>query len=125
LEAHNLAGRAELATVNGHLEAEFDTLPSSSIELKSVNGSVDLTIPSDSKAEIEANTVNGGIDNDFGLHVVHHRYVGHDLRGELGGGGARIKLEDVNGRIDIRHASDGRALSPVKDLSHGNDADDI
>lgn len=124
LEAHNLAGRAELATINGHLEAQFDALPSSSIELKSVNGSVELTIPSDSKAEIEAKTVNGGIDNDFGLHVVHHRYVGHDLRGELGGGGAHIRLEDVNGRIEIRHASDGRALSPVKDLSHG-DSDEM
>lgn len=124
LEAHNLAGRSELATINGHLEAEFDALPSSSIELKSVNGSVDLTIPSDSKAEIEANTVNGGIDNDFGLRVVHHRYVGHDLRGELGGGGAHVRLEDVNGRIEIRHASDGRTLSPVKDLSHG-DSDEM
>jgi DUF4097 and DUF4098 domain-containing protein YvlB len=121
LEAHNLAGRSELATINGRLEVQFDALPSSSIELKSVNGSVDLTIPSDSKAEIEANTVNGGIENDFGLRVVHHRYVGHDLRGELGGGGAHVRLEDVNGRIEIRHASDGRALSPAKDLSHGDD----
>jgi DUF4097 and DUF4098 domain-containing protein YvlB len=121
LEAHNLAGRSELATINGHLEVEFDALPSSSIELKSVNGSVDLTIPSDSKAEIEANTVNGGIDNDFGLRVVHHRYVGHDLRGELGGGGTHVRLEDVNGRIEIHHASDGRTLSPAKDLGHGDD----
>jgi len=125
LEAHNLAGRTELATINGHLDVQFDTLPSSSIELKSVNGPVELTIPSDSKAEIEANTVNGGIENDFGLRVIHHRYVGHDLRGELGGGGAHVRLEDVNGRIEIRHASDGRALSPVKDLSHGDKDDEM
>ncbi len=118
LEAHNLAGRAELSTINGHLDARFDRLAGSSVELKSVNGSVELTIPSDSKAEIEASTVSGGIENDFGLHVNHHRFVGHDLRGELGNGGPRIKLENVNGRIEIRHASDGRALSPVKDLSH-------
>jgi hypothetical protein len=126
LEAHNLAGRADLSTVNGHLDARFDQMSGSSVELKSVNGSVALTIPSDSKAEIEASTVSGGIENDFGLHVNHHRYVGHDLRGELGTGGPRIKLENVNGRIDIRHASDGRTLSPVKDLSHrdGDDEDD-
>ena len=124
LEAHNLSGRAELSTVNGHLDAKFDELPGSSVELSSVNGSVELTIPSDSKAEIEASTVSGGIENDFGLHVNHHRYVGHDLRGELGSGGARIKLENVNGRIEIRHASDGRALSPVKDLSHRDSDDD-
>jgi DUF4097 and DUF4098 domain-containing protein YvlB len=124
LEAHNLAGRAELSTINGHLDARFDELPGSSVELKSVNGSLELTIPSDSKAEIEASTVSGGIENDFGLHVNHHRFVGHDLRGELGNGGARIKLENVNGRIEIRHASDGRTLSPVKDLSHRDRDDD-
>jgi len=124
LEAHNLSGRAELSTINGHLDARFDQLAGSSINLNSVNGSVELTIPSDSKAEIEASTVSGGIDNDFGLHVNHHRYVGHDLRGELGSGGPRIKLENVNGRIEIRHASDGRALSPVKDLSHRDKDDD-
>jgi hypothetical protein len=126
LEAHNLSGRAELSTINGHLDARFDQLTGSSVELKSVNGSVELTIPSDSKAEIEASTVSGGIENDFGLHVNHHRFVGHDLRGELGSGGPHIRLEDVNGRIQIRHASDGRALSPAKDLSHrdGDDEDD-
>lgn len=124
LQAHNLSGRAELSTINGHLEANFDQLPGSSVELKSVNGSVGLTIPSDSKAEIEASTVSGGIDNDFGLHVNNHRFVGHDLRGELGSGGPRIKLEDVNGRISIHHASDGRALSPAKDLSHRDSDDD-
>ncbi|MGD0570250.1 MAG: DUF4097 family beta strand repeat-containing protein [Candidatus Sulfotelmatobacter sp.] len=124
LEAHNLAGRAELSTINGHLDANFDRLPGSSIDLNSVNGSLELTIPSDSKAEIEAETVSGGIENDFGLHVNHHRYVGRDLRGELGTGGPRIKLANVNGRIEIRHASDGRALSPVKDLSHRDKGDD-
>lgn len=118
LAAHNLSGRAELSTINGHLDARFDQLGGSSIELNSVNGSVELTIPSDSKAEIGASTVSGGIENDFGLHVNHHRFVGHDLRGELGNGGPRITLHNVNGRIDIRHASDGRTLSPVKDLSH-------
>ena len=91
LEAHNLSGHTELSTINGHLDAKFDQLPGSSIELKSVNGSVALTIPSDSKAEIEASTVSGGIENDFGLHVNRHSFVGHDLRGELGSGGVHLK----------------------------------
>jgi len=125
LEAHNLSGRAELSTINGHLDARFDQLTGSSVDLSSVNGSVELTIPSDSRAEIEASTVSGGIENDFGLRVNHHQFVGHDLRGELANGGTHIKLDDVNGRIEIHHASDGRALSPVKDLSrHHRDEDD-
>ncbi len=124
LEAHDLSGRAELSTINGRLEAKFDQLNGQSIELNSVNGSVDLTIPSDSNAEIEANTVSGGINNDFGLHVNHHNFVGHDLRGELGSGGAHIKLQNVNGRVEIRHAQDGHTMSPVKDLSHRDKDDD-
>ncbi|HEX4784996.1 MAG TPA: DUF4097 family beta strand repeat-containing protein [Candidatus Sulfotelmatobacter sp.] len=124
LEARNLTGRAHLGTINGRLEARFDQLSGRSVELSSVNGSVDLTIPSDSKAEIEASTVSGGINNDFGLHVNNHHFVGHELQGELGSGGTHIKLENVNGRIEIRHAQDGRALSPVKDLIHPNRDDD-
>jgi DUF4097 and DUF4098 domain-containing protein YvlB len=124
LEAHNLAGRAHLSTINGRLEARFDTLAGNSVELNSVNGSVELTIPSDSKAELEASTVSGGISNDFGLQVNNHQFIGHELRGELGTGGTRIKLNNVNGRIEIHHAHDGRALSPVKDLSHRDKDDD-
>ncbi len=124
LQAHNLAGRARLSNINGKLEARFDWLSGQRVELNSVNGSVDLTIPSDSNAEVEATTVSGGINNDFGLHVNNHRFVGHDLRGELGNGGARIKISNVNGRIDVRHAQDGHALSPVKDLSHQDKDDD-
>jgi DUF4097 and DUF4098 domain-containing protein YvlB len=123
LKAHNLSGRADLSTINGHLEATFDDLSGASVKLSSVNGSMEMTIPSDSKAEIEATTVSGLIENDFGLHVNHHNFVGHDLRGELGSGGPRIRLSNVNGRIEIRHASDGRALSPAKDLGRGKDDD--
>jgi len=125
LEAHDLSGRAKLETINGRLDARFAQLSGQDIELNSVNGSLELTIPSDSNAEVEASTVSGGINNDFGLRVNHHRFVGHDLRGELGKGGPHIRLSDVNGRIEIRHAQDGRAMSPVKDHSnHDKDDDD-
>jgi hypothetical protein len=142
LEVAGVDGEVHASCINGRLEraqsfgprrtlhyqrpsgSQVRPLHGSSVELKSVNGSVELTIPSDSKAEIEASTVSGGIDNDFGLHVNHRSFVGHDLRGELGNGGPHINLENVNGRIDIRHASDGRALSPVKDLAHSDKDDD-
>lgn len=123
LEAHDLAGRAKLETINGKLDARFTQLAGKDVELNSVNGTVALTIPSDSNAEVEASTVSGGINNDFGLHVNNHRFVGHDLRGELGKGGTHIKLENVNGRVEIHHAQDGHAMSPVKDKNH-RDHDD-
>ena len=124
LEAHDLSGRAKLSTINGRLDARFAQLSGQDVELNSVNGSLELTIPSDSNAEVDASTVSGGISNDFGLRVNDHRFVGHDLRGELGKGGSHIHLSDVNGRIEIRHAQDGRAMSPVKDRSHHDKDDD-
>ncbi len=124
LTAKGLAGRTELSTINSRLQAEFDQVPGRDISLSSVNGTVELVLPSDTKADIEATTVHGGIDNDFGLHVNNHRFVGHDLRGEIGGGGTPIRLSNVNGRISVRHANDGKAMSPAKNRD-GRDDDTI
>jgi DUF4097 and DUF4098 domain-containing protein YvlB len=123
LEAHDLSGRAKLSTINGRLDARFSQLVHKDIELNSVNGGLELTIPSDSNAEVEASTISGGISNDFGLHVSRHM-VGNSLHGELGSGGARIKASNVNGHIEIRHASDGHAMSPVKDRGDRDKDDD-
>jgi hypothetical protein len=125
LTARGLAGQVRLATINGPLEANFDHLPSAALELSSINGPVELTMPSDAKASIEATTVHGGIDNDFGLHTNNHRFVGHDMRGELGGGGAEIRLNNVNGPIHVHHAQDGHALSPARDTGERDEGDSI
>jgi DUF4097 and DUF4098 domain-containing protein YvlB len=117
VSAHELAGEVRLSTINGRLEAMFSRLDETkAISLGSVNGPVALTIPSDSNAEIKADTVHGGISNDFGLPVRRGDYVGRDLAGQLGQGGARIKLGNVNGSITIKHAADGRPLSRVTNL---------
>ena len=112
--ARGLKGEAKLSTINGQLHATFTQLEESKpISLNSVNGGVTLIIPSDSNASIRAATVHGGITNDFGLQVRHGEYVGHNLDGQIGNGGPRIKLDNVNGSIKIAHAEDGRAISPA------------
>jgi DUF4097 and DUF4098 domain-containing protein YvlB len=124
MTVQGLQGRVKLDSVNSRMDVQFDKLSNSPIELSSVNGGIELTLPSDAKAEVEASTVSGSIEDSFGLHVNNHRWVGHDLRGELGSGGPRIQLSNVNGRIEIRHANDGRTLSTVKDLSKRDRDDD-
>jgi DUF4097 and DUF4098 domain-containing protein YvlB len=117
LVARGLAGVAKLSTVNGSLEATFNKLDEAKpISLGSVNGSVTLIIPSDSNAVVRAGTVHGEISDEFGLNVQHGDYVGHELYGQLGTGGPRIKLGNVNGRISIKHAQDGRPVSPATSL---------
>jgi DUF4097 and DUF4098 domain-containing protein YvlB len=123
LTAHNLGGRTELSTVNGKLEASLDRL-ASAVEVSSVNASVLLTLPSDAKADVEASTISGSISNDFGIAVANHRFVGHELNGELGGGGTRVRVSNVNGHIEIHHANDNRPLSPAKSLNRDRDDKD-
>jgi len=125
LVARGLERAVKLQTINGPLEANFNQAQATSIELSSVNGPVRLTLPSDTKAHIEATTVHGSIENDFGLHTNNHRWVGHDLNGELGSGGPHIRISNVNGAVNVQHANDGRTLSPAKDLGDRENGDDI
>ncbi|MGH9966618.1 MAG: DUF4097 family beta strand repeat-containing protein [Pyrinomonadaceae bacterium] len=129
--ARGLTGVAKLSTVNGTLEATFAKLDEAkAISLGSVNGNVVLIIPSDANAIVRAGTVHGAIRNEFGLEVQHGDYVGHELYGQLGSGGPRIRLGNVNGGISIKHAQDGRPLSqatcllPDKDKNKDKAKDD-
>ena len=118
IQARNLQGPVSLETVNGELDASVDQLPSSELKLSSVNGRLRVTLPSDARAEIKASTISGNISDDFGLPVIRHQYVGRSLHGQLGGGGTLVRLSNVNGTIEIRHAGDNRPLSPVQNLEH-------
>ena len=115
--ARGLKGEAKLNTVNGTVEATFTVLdPTKPLSIGSVNGSVVVVIPSDANAVVRAETIHGAIRNDFGLAVKDGEYVGHSLYGQLGSGGSRIKLGNVNGGINIKRADDGRPLSPAQSL---------
>ncbi len=121
LTAHGLAGRTKLETVNGRMDVQFDRLPNSRINLSSVNGALEVTIPSNANAEVEASTVHGGISNDFNMPVDGHWFT-HSLHAQLGSGGPHITLDNVNGRIEIRHGNDGQSTSPVENLDHDGSA---
>jgi len=102
VKATALAGSIDLDTVNGAVEVELDKVGSGQrLALESVNGSVELRLPASASADVRAETVNGGIANDFGLEVIKHEDAGKELAGAIGGGGADILLETVNGRIRL------------------------
>ena len=115
--ATGLSGPVQLSVVNGRLEATLDRLSNSGrVTLSSVNGPLVVTIPSDSNAVVHADTVHGRISNDFNLPVREGEYVGRELAGRLGSGGASVKLNNVNGAIQIHRAKDGRQQSPATNL---------
>ena len=117
VNARGLVSEVRLSTINGQLTATFTQLDESKpISLGSINGNVTLVLPSNANASIRAGTVHGGISSDFGLKVKHGEYVGHSMDGQIGTGGPRIRLSNVNGGIKITHAQDGLPLSPAVSL---------
>jgi DUF4097 and DUF4098 domain-containing protein YvlB len=103
IKANGLMGEVRLSTVNGGIEATILRLDDArGVTLNSVNGTIDLIIPANASAQIKANTIHGAITNDFGLQVNDGQYVGHDLSGQIGSGGPRVRLNNVNGPISIK-----------------------
>lgn len=99
-------GSARAQTVNGSIHAALARAQGTEpLEFETVNGSIELVLPADVDAELSAETVNGDIDSDFPLQsrgVRHH--PPHTARGTLGSGGRTLKLETVNGSIEVRKA---------------------
>ena len=124
--AQNLRGSVNISTVNGTLNVGFDSLNSvREIKVDTVNGTLKLQLPSDVDAIVKASTVHGNISNDFGLPVKKGEYVGNNLYGKLGDGQIPIRLNTVNGTINIRRNPDGRSLKPAVNLLSQMDEPDF
>ncbi|HWN08615.1 MAG TPA: DUF4097 family beta strand repeat-containing protein [Pyrinomonadaceae bacterium] len=103
VKASDLSGEVNLSTVNGGIEVNAaGVAESKGVNLNSVNGSIVLSVPSGASAQVKASTVHGPITNDFGLTVEEGQYVGRNLTGQIGSGGPRIRLNNVNGSISIK-----------------------
>lgn len=103
VKANGLSGEVKFSAVNGAMEVNVTGLAASkAINLSSVNGSIVLVVPSGASAQVRANTIHGKITNDFGLTVDEGQYVGRSLEGQIGSGGPRISLNNVNGSITIK-----------------------
>jgi hypothetical protein len=94
-------GSLKLDTVNGRITAEFARLKAGqNASFDAVNGQIEVVLPADADATVSASTVNGRITSDCpGLTVKKEFPVGNDLDGQLGGGGARVHADAVNGTI--------------------------
>ena len=120
IEAHSLKSDVEAYTVNGNVK--FSTSGTATAvktvngsitasmgaanwtrpaEFASVNGSVAVEVPSNANADVHAATVNGSIQTDFPL-TVQGKFVGRHIDGKIGNGGRELKLNTVNGSIQLR-----------------------
>jgi DUF4097 and DUF4098 domain-containing protein YvlB len=99
IRAEKLEGRADLSTINGQLEADFDRVGDGRpITLSSVNGPIKLLLPSGTHASLHARNVSGGIDTEFGRPA---RVNGAQQLSVVHVGGPQIRLTNINGGISI------------------------
>jgi DUF4097 and DUF4098 domain-containing protein YvlB len=112
----NIAGSGSISTVNGPTVISFRENPKSDSLFKSVNGKVDVTYQPNLAAEFDLKTVNGGMFTDFESVALASTGGGSSKDGKfvykshgnsrirIGSGGPQIRMETVNGSIQIRKA---------------------
>jgi DUF4097 and DUF4098 domain-containing protein YvlB len=111
IRTQGLAGNVKLSTVSGRLQASFDELEATrSISMNSVNGAIEVLLPLDARADLRADTVAGGISSDFGRPTERGKFPGRHWNGSLKGGGARIRVTNVDGNILVAPAWHGKRL---------------
>lgn len=97
-------GFAEASTVNGSINASLGSANwEGTLEFETVNGSLTIHLPDGVNTEVQAETVNGSISTDFPI-TIHGHIKKSNLRGTIGSGGRTLKLETVNGSIQLRRA---------------------
>ncbi|HVW07927.1 MAG TPA: hypothetical protein VHC90_05065 [Bryobacteraceae bacterium] len=109
-----IAGSGNISTVNGPNTITFRENPKSDSVFTSVNGKVDVAFQPNLSADFNLKTVNGGMFTDFESTMlastgkaeqengkfVYRRRGESDIR--VGSGGPKIRIETVNGSIQIR-----------------------
>jgi hypothetical protein len=100
-------GQVRANTVNGSIHASFGRTDwTGELRVATVNGSVTVELPPEASTDVTLGTVNGRIDSDFGLAgmSVEPRKP-RKLAGTIGAGGRQLKVDTVNGSVNIRRRS--------------------
>ena len=97
-------GIARAKTVNGGIDVVMGSTDwTGDLEFESVNGGVQVSLPANANTHITASTVNGGLNSDFPL-MVQGRLNPRHIEGTIGQGGRGLRLQTVNGSIDLRRS---------------------
>jgi len=91
---------AEARSVNGSVEAMMGSANwTGALRLESVNGSIHVGLPANANVDLDVRSVNGSFHSD--LPVVSQSFMSRHVQGRLGSGGRELKLETVNGSVNL------------------------
>jgi Toastrack DUF4097 len=101
IEVYEGGGNVHAHTTNGNVHLELSrALDEKGMAAETTNGSVLLAVPQDTQANLEARSLNGNFYSElpFSQEAAERP---REMRGKFGKGGAPIRLNTVNGGIQI------------------------
>jgi hypothetical protein len=103
VEVATTGGRVNASNVNGNVRARLGRIDTDGdMKFETVNGSVIVEFNGDFGGDVDLQTVNGSLNTNFEM-TVSGRLDPKHLRAHIGRpGGPRIKLETVNGSVELR-----------------------
>lgn len=103
LEVATTGGRVNASNVNGSIRARLGKIDNDGdMSFSTVNGSVIVEFTGDFGGDVDLETVNGTLNTNFEM-TVSGRLDPKHLRAHIGKpGGPRLKLETVNGSVELR-----------------------
>jgi hypothetical protein len=104
VSAMSSGGPVNASTVNGDIDVRMRELGTGDLEYSTVNGSIEIEVPANLDADLDMRTVNGSLTADFPI-TLQGRVNPRRMRATIGKGGRRIRLETVNGSVELRKAS--------------------
>ncbi|MES2180332.1 MAG: hypothetical protein V4550_20935 [Gemmatimonadota bacterium] len=102
VEANSTGSPVQASTVNGSVHATMGRLEGDQdLNFSTVNGSVIAEFTGDIDADVDLSTVNGRFQTDWPV-TISGRIDPRRLRATIGKGGRRIRLQTVNGNVELR-----------------------
>ena len=91
--------RAKFDAGSGGIQVGL-TAPVESLDVDAGSGGVTIFLSANVNAEVDIETGSGGIDTDFPVQVT--RMERHHLRGKIGNGAGRIRIESGSGSVRLK-----------------------
>ena len=94
----------ELHTVSGTITFEGELAGAGRLEVETVSGEVELSLPASVAAEFRVTSFSGNITNELGpaARRSSEHGPGWELEFSNGGGGARVEVQSMSGRVTLR-----------------------
>lgn len=96
-------GPVDLESSNGAISVDYigSLAPDAAIACETSNGRIDLRLPSTTAFSLDARTSNGRITNEFPLSIPTSDSDRRHVVGDVGDGGATVRLRTSNGSIVV------------------------